>query len=120
MLPEEDYIVLGGDFNTDHRHEPCVAALSGILKTDGEPPQDNVGDDDTNASRKKPYDWVLADAELHPRMVAVKIGAASFDHGLVFDSRVFMPLSDLPPVKQNDSGAPNMQHMAVIKDFELP
>jgi hypothetical protein len=50
----------------------------------------------------------------------VVIGAASFAPGLVFDSRVYTPLSDVAPVVVGDSGASGMQHMAVIRDFALP
>ena len=49
----------------------------------------------------------------------VVIGENSFANGLVFDSRVYTPLSDVAPVVQSDSGATNMQHMAVIRDFRL-
>jgi hypothetical protein len=37
----------------------------------------------------------------------------------VFDSRVYSPLSDVPPVLAADSGASNMQHMGVVKDFKI-
>ena len=30
------------------------------------------------------------------------------------------PLSELPPAQPGDSGAPNMQHMAVVRDFVVP
>src|ERR1039457_6849019 len=45
----------------------------------------------------------------------------TFPNGLVFDSRVYTPLSDVPPVQFSDSGSLNgMQHMAVVKDFAVP
>ncbi len=72
-----------------------------------------------NASRVKPYDGVYVDLDLAPLEVSVKIGSEVFDNGLVFDSRVDNPLNDVAPVERNDSGARNMQHMAVIRDFEL-
>jgi endonuclease/exonuclease/phosphatase family metal-dependent hydrolase len=119
-IPKEDLVVLAGDFNTKNRKEECIKTLSAIFHTKAPYPADNLGDEDTNAGRDNPYDWVLADAELHPRMVDVKIGNQTFENGLVFDSRVFEPLGDVSPVREEDSEAPQMQHMAVVKDFVLP
>ena len=78
------------------------------------------GNEDPNAARAQPYDWVLVDADLYALQVPVRIGDAGYDAGLVFDSRVFTPLSDVPPILAGDSAAPSMQHMAVVKDFLLP
>jgi hypothetical protein len=50
----------------------------------------------------------------------VEIAGLKFPHGLVFDSRVFEPLDKCPPVQKGDSGVPNMQHMAVVRDFRIP
>ena len=47
------------------------------------------------------------------------IGAANYPNGLVFDSRVFTPLSDVSPAQTGDSGVTGMQHMAVLKDFRI-
>jgi len=38
----------------------------------------------------------------------------------VFDSRVFQPLADVAPIQPGDSAAPNMQHMAIVRDFLVP
>lgn len=123
-VPEEDYLVIGGDFNTDRRNEPALTTLGALVDTLGPFPHD--GDDppdgDTNARRRKPYDWVLADAELTAREIAVEIGDFSFPDGLVFDSRVFSDAeltSSFAPVLRNDSGAAQMQHMAVVRDFSI-
>lgn len=118
-IPDEDLVVLGGDFNTKGKGEGCVVELGKMFDRGGDP-ADAAGDADTNAPRNKPYDWVLADAEMAACAVPVKIGAAEFKGGLVFDSRVFQPLSDVAPVRAGDSGAPNMQHMAVVRDFLVP
>lgn len=118
-LPAEDLVVLGGDFNTDRRSEPCVQTLGTYFHT-GEPyPTDESGDGDTNFSRKKPYDWVLADAELHATEVPVKIGNLVFDHGFVLDTRTFDNLELIAPAQKSDSATQNMQHMAVVRDFSL-
>ncbi len=119
-IPSEDLVVLGGDFNTDSRNEDCMTVLEGFFRVDARSPADQDGNEGTNASRRRPYDWVLADAELEAHAAPVTIGAQEFPGGLVFDSRVFMPLADVPPVQPGDSAAPNMQHMAVIRDFLIP
>ncbi|HET9626139.1 MAG TPA: lamin tail domain-containing protein [Kofleriaceae bacterium] len=119
-LPANAYVVLGGDFNTGSRTEACVSTLSSVLVTDGAPPVDQAGKNTTNANRNKPYDWVLASGNLDALETAVTIGANTFAHGLVVDTRVYKPLSDLAPMVASDSAAINMQHMAVVRDFALP
>ncbi len=117
-IPASDYVVLGGDFNTDSRTEACVQTLSAYFVTSGPYPVDQAGNGNTNAGRSKPYDWVLADADFHALRTPVVLGANTFPNGLVFDSRVYTPLP--APVRVNDSGATNMQHMAVVRDFLIP
>ena len=119
-VPAADYLVLGGDFNTNTRTETCVTTLSSVVITSGPYPVDLAGDPDTNAAREKPYDWVTADADLHARRTTLVIGSRSFPDGLVFDSRVYTPLSEVSPVLSGDSGATNMQHMAVMRAFLIP
>jgi endonuclease/exonuclease/phosphatase family metal-dependent hydrolase len=119
-IPDQDYVVIGGDFNTSERNEPCIAKLGELFQT-GEPyPEDQAGDPDTNANRRKPYDWVLADAQLHPCQVVTQLGTDAFTTGLVVDTRVFRPLEIIAPAQESDSGVTNMQHMAVVKDFTIP
>ena len=117
-IPASDYVSLGGDFNTDSRTESALNTLSAYFTTSGPYPEDQSGNGGTNASRSKPYDWVLADADLHAVRTPVVLGSITFSSGLVFDSRVYTPLP--PPVLIGDSGAPNMQHMAVVRDFLIP
>jgi len=50
-------------------------------------------------------------------MTASIFPSHSFSNGLVFDSRVYAPLSDVAPVQFGDSS--NAQHMAVLKDFKI-
>ncbi len=121
-LPENDYVVVGGDFNTYARDEACILTLGDYLMIDGPFPDDGAEppNDNTNSLRNHPYDWVLADADLDAQSIPVVIGEQMFDDGLVFDSRIFVPLSDVTPVEEGDSAAPYMQHMAVIRDFWLP
>jgi hypothetical protein len=119
-VPSEDYLLLGGDFNTYSTSESCLSTLGSLLTTAAPYPVDQVGDSDTNASRGEHYDWVLAEPELDALEIPVQIGSLSFTNGLVFDSRVFSPLSSVSPVLSADSGATNMQHMAVVRAFAVP
>ncbi len=123
-VPDEDYLVIGGDFNTNHRREPAVTTLGELVDILGPFPHDGADppDGDTNSRRRKPYDWVLADAELEALAVSTEIDDFLFPLGLVFDSRLFTRdelAESFPPVLPGDSGAPQMQHMAVVRDFLL-
>lgn len=129
-IPAADYVILGGDLNARSRGEEAIRVLSAVV-SESAPPVDNRGDAATNMSRSKHYDWLLADAELRPLMVPVKVRAPgstsdtpatvrSFPNGLVFDSSRFEPLSWVAPIRASDSTAPGMQHFAVIKDFLIP
>jgi endonuclease/exonuclease/phosphatase family metal-dependent hydrolase len=111
------FFVVGGDFNTGSRTEAAVGALGRVVVTDAGYPADQAGNGHTNAARDKPYDWVLASPELQRQEVPVRIGGQAFPRGLVFDSRVFTPLSAVSPVLQADSAASNMQHMGVLREF---
>jgi endonuclease/exonuclease/phosphatase family metal-dependent hydrolase len=119
-VPAGDYLVIGGDFNSDTRTQAAIMTLGQVVDIGAPFPADQGGDSDTNSTRAKPYDWVMLDSSLNSRQVPVTIGAASFANGLVFDSRVYTPLADVSPVLIDDSGAVNMQHMGVVKDVLLP
>ncbi|HNM45820.1 MAG TPA: endonuclease/exonuclease/phosphatase family protein, partial [Candidatus Sumerlaeota bacterium] len=116
-IPATDYLVIGGDFNTDNRTESCINTLSSLVVTSGPYPSDGTSNSsrfNTNAGRNKPYDWVLVNSTLSQYGTGVVIGSRTFTNGLVFDSRVYSPLSEVSPVLSGDSGATNMQHMAVV------
>ncbi|MBX3225875.1 MAG: endonuclease/exonuclease/phosphatase family protein [Labilithrix sp.] len=119
VVKDGEYVIVGGDLNTDTRGETCITTLDEIVDAKGAQPADADGNGNTNAPRGKPYDWVLASPNLAPHQVPTVIGANSFEKGLVFDSRVYTPLADVAPVMATDSSAKNMQHMAVVKDFQL-
>ncbi len=119
-IPAADYVTIGGDFNTQSRSEACVTTLSSYFTTAAPYPVDQSGDPNTNSSRGNPYDWVLADTDLNARKTALVIGSNTFTNGLVFDSRVYTPLSEVAPVQAGDSGATGMQHMAVMRAFLIP
>ena len=88
---------------------------------DGSPyPADRNGNTNTNAARAKPYDHLLVDSDLRAYQTATVIGGSSFAAGLVADTRVYSPISEISPALTADSGATNMQHMGIIKDFLIP
>ena len=119
-VPSGDFLLIGGDCNTYSYIEACLGTLGEIVDVSAPRPVDQAGDADTNSGRSSPYDWVLAEPELDDLETPVQIGALSFANGLVFDSRVFSPLSSVSPVLSTDSGATNMQHMAVVRAFAVP
>jgi hypothetical protein len=115
-----DYLAIAGDLNTDTRSESCFSTFSQVVTTSSPYPADRNGNTNTNATRAKPYDHVLVDSDLRAYQTSTVIGSSSFSAGLVVDTRVYSPLSDISPALSTDSGATNMQHMAVIKDFVIP
>ena len=119
-IPADALLVVGGDFNTENRNEGCITALKGRLVTLAPYPADALGNEDTNRSRTRPYDWLLVSHELSQASAPLVIGANSFPSGLVFDSRIYQPLADLPGVLPDDSDANQMQHMAVVRQFGWP
>lgn len=119
-VPKDALLLVGGDLNTRSTDESCFKELAAVVVIPENPPADQQGGIATNAPRNRPYDWVLASAPLDQTAIPVKLAGAEFSHGLVFDSRVFEPLDQVAPVQKTDSGVPNMQHMAVVRDFRLP
>ncbi|HEX7666319.1 MAG TPA: endonuclease/exonuclease/phosphatase family protein [Polyangiaceae bacterium] len=116
----DEYVVLGGDFNTATRDEDCLTTLGAVFDTSGPYPKDGDGNDNTNAPRNKPYDWVVVSPDLRQFQIPVTIGATDYDTGLVVDTRVYSPIEDIAPAMATDSAATNMQHMSVVKDFAVP
>ncbi|QRK13579.1 lamin tail domain-containing protein [Archangium violaceum] len=119
-IPTGDYLAIGGDFNTDSRGESCFSTFAQVVSTASPYPADRNGNTNTNAGRTKPYDHVLIDSDLRAYQTSVVIGSSSFSAGLVADTRVYSPISELSPALSSDSGATNMQHMAIVKDFLIP
>jgi endonuclease/exonuclease/phosphatase family metal-dependent hydrolase len=117
-----DYLVIGGDFNTDSRTATCLNSshLGQIITVGTSHPADRNGNVNTNAGRNKPYDGVYAGKGLPALQVPTVIGGSTFTYGLVGDTRVYSPLSEIAPALSGDSGAAQMQHMAVVKDFLIP
>ena len=115
-FPPNSWIVVGGDLNTYSQSEDCMTTFTTYL-SDATFPADQGGDPDTNAGRANRYDRVMASFAFTNSQIPVVIGASTFNNGLVFDSRVYMPLTDVAPVAPGDSGVSGMQHMGIVKDF---
>ncbi len=115
--PPADYLLIGGDLNTESATEAAMIDLSALVMTTGPYPMDQNGNTNSSMNRNRPHDWVLGGISLHSRAAPVAIGFSSYPSGLVFDSRVYTPLSEVAPVMMTDSGATGMQHMAVVRDF---
>ncbi|MFO0557531.1 MAG: hypothetical protein U0269_05895 [Polyangiales bacterium] len=133
-----DFVVLGGDLNTDTNMEAVFMPLNEVLAVQPQP-TDQFGNPGTNAnrlvtladggidtSRNKPYDWVIPSANLRAlqRPVVLTDGVTTYTmgEGMVIDTRVFdaMTIAMIAPALRTDSAAPSMQHMGVIRDFALP
>lgn len=119
--PSNAWIIVGGDMNTDSRSESAINTFKTFL-SDSPIPTDAAsgGNEDTNAGRNNPYDYVLPSFSMTNLLTSVVVSNSTFPKGLVFDSRVFSPLSEVPPIQSGDSGVTGMQHMAVVKDFLIP
>jgi endonuclease/exonuclease/phosphatase family metal-dependent hydrolase len=116
-FPSDAWIVLAGDFNTDTRSEAGMTTFGSFL-SDIPVPADQQGNSYTSINRNHPHDYVLPSFSFTNLMTASVLPSSTFPNGLVFDSRVYTPLTDVPPVQSADSGL--AQHMAVMKDFLIP
>lgn len=119
-FPAGAWIVVAGDFNIHSTGEAALSTFKTFL-SDHPIPTDAVsgGDPDTNANRTERYDYVLPSFSLTNALTHVVLASRSFPNGLVFDSAVYTPLSDVAPVAAGDSHVSGMQHMAVVKDFRI-
>ncbi|MBI5544534.1 MAG: endonuclease [Deltaproteobacteria bacterium] len=115
-VPSDAYLVVGGDLNTLLPLEAAVLSLDPMLEVNILP-VDQRGNTGTTRNRNNPYDRVMPNDLFEARRVPVTIGNNQFPKGLVFDSRIYDPLSDVPGVLEDDSIQAYMQHMAVIRDF---
>lgn len=118
-FPTNAWIIVAGDFNAGSRTETALNTLTTFL-SDSPIPTDAVsgGNPNTNKGREEEYDYVLPSFSLTNRLTNVVFASHSFPKGLVFDSRVYDPLSDVFPIVFGDSA--DSQHMPVIKDFLIP
>ena len=115
-FPEDDYVVLCGDFNVRSRKAEALAVLTEWFVDDRHPADQN-GNPNTNANRNRPYDFVLPNPALAPLHAPTVLAGVSFPDGAVFDSRLWNPP---PPPAEWDDSSLDMQHMPVMKTFLLP
>ena len=127
--PGKYYYVVGGDFNGTSAVDSDGFGKNNTFYVDGPHPVDEKKNGNTNAGRNKQYDFVLADYRLHDFQVPVVYYSSKdpektkiFEDGLVFDTRLYEKKESelneyFSPAQLNDSGASNMQHMAIVKDF---
>ena len=74
-----------------------VTNLASTVVTTGPYPIDQAGNENTNSPRGKPYDWVLVNPALQSLQTSVTVGSSAFVSGLVVDTRVYSPISELSP-----------------------
>ena len=115
-FPADDYVALCGDFNIATRDSEALAALTEWFVDDPHP-ADQQGNKNTNASRNRPYDFVLPNPALAKCHAPTVLAGKTFSAGLVFDSRLWSPPP--PPAEWEDS-ARDLQHLPVMKTFRIP
>jgi endonuclease/exonuclease/phosphatase family metal-dependent hydrolase len=116
---DNHYIVVGGDLNTTNRSEDAVDTFKTFLDADDHRPKDQESVSYTNEPRSRPYDWVMPNHLLDEQHVDLHIGSSVYPNGIVFDSEVYTPLDEVYPVQYGDSHVSGMQHMAVMKTYNL-
>lgn len=117
-FPVNAWIVVAGDFNIYSEEEAAVATLHSFL-SDRPVPTDLTGGTNTNLGRTERYDRVLLSSSFTYLLVPVVLPSHTLESGLVFVSTNYVPLTDVPPVQSGDSTVSGMQHMAVVKDFQI-
>lgn len=120
-LPANAWTIVAGDCNIYDSSELAYLHLAGRFSDQPMPSDAPVGGDpDTNAGRTERYDYVFFSSNLAALQTNTVFPSQTFPRGLVFDSRVYSPLSDVSPVLASDSAAAGMQHMAVVRSFAVP
>ncbi|MEA1929227.1 MAG: hypothetical protein U9N73_13555 [Candidatus Auribacterota bacterium] len=135
LNPSSSYVVVGGDLNTESQYEWCIQTFATFLEPTNYRPADRLGDENTNQNRDKPYDWIMPNQTLDNLSDTLYIGDVTpqyeYEDGIVFDSHVFSrwsdtttagpgtPLWNLPPVLYGDSHSSEMDHLGVMKVFDV-
>lgn len=130
--PNRYYFVVGGDFNGDASiDDKAFGSYYGdpVFNIEEPFPVGEDGKPNTNFNRKKPYDFILAGIDLQPFHEPLVITNPNddtdflqYDDGLIFDTRDFdqyMLDAYFYPALEKDSSAPSMQHMAIVKQFNI-
>ena len=135
LNPSSSYVVVAGDLNTESQYEWCIQTFATFLECTNNRPEDRLGDENTNQVRDKPYDWIMPNQLLDDLNTIVYIGDVDpqyeYDEGIVFDSHVFSrwsdtttagpgtPLWNIQSVLYGDSHSSEMDHMGVMKAFDV-
>ena len=117
---DNQYIVVGGDLNTQYRSSSPISIFQSYLTTSDGTPADRDGDSDTNEIRTYNYDWIIPNDELGDTITSLFVGSYSYSGGIVFDSHVFTPLSEVSPIQYDDTHASAMNHEPVMKAYNIP
>jgi endonuclease/exonuclease/phosphatase family metal-dependent hydrolase len=117
-FPANAWVIVAGDFNIYDQTEPAVATFATFLSDDAVPADQN-GNQNTNAGRSERYDRVLLSPSMTNSLMPVVMPSHTYTDGLVFDSRIYTSLTDVPPVLTGDSGVSGMQHMGVVKAIKI-
>jgi hypothetical protein len=124
------YVMINGDFNTANRTSQPIPTLlnsanwSGscwVTTSDGTPVDQVGGDDDTNLVRTSNYDWLIPNLLLGNSIMDLDLGEDSgvYAGGIVFDSRVFMPLSAVAPIQYGDTANGDQDHCPIMKSYDV-
>ncbi len=133
LNPSSSYVVVCGDLNAESQYEWCIQTFATFLEPTNHRPADRLGDENTNQIRTKPYDWIMPNQLLDDLHSTLVIGTENYTYpeGIVFDSHVFSrwsdtttagpgtPLWNLPPVLYGDSHSSEMDHMGIMKAFDI-
>ncbi len=113
------YIAIGGDFNLQVRTETALSVLTSSIVRDTYQPADQNNNKNTNSGRDNPYDLVLPSTNLNVRHRTLSLWGYNYTNGIVFDTRITWANGLPPPSLYSNSATLNMQHMGVMKVFEL-
>ena len=114
----EYFVMIGGDFNNNYKGNGVLDDIFNVKVT---LPVDQEGDSTTNAARATTLDHLFVSSDFQKYEKDVVIAGHSYPNGHVFDTRVYAAngeIDKVPPALAKDSDADQMQHMAVIRDFE--
>jgi endonuclease/exonuclease/phosphatase family metal-dependent hydrolase len=117
-FPANAWLIVAGDMNFYSETEGAMTNFASFL-SDSPVPADLNGGTNTNLGRSQRYDRVLPSFSLTNSLVPVVLPSNTISNGLLFVSTNYVPLSDVPPVQFGDSVVSGMQHMGVVKDFNI-
>jgi endonuclease/exonuclease/phosphatase family metal-dependent hydrolase len=120
QFPTNAWLAVGGDCNIYAATESAYRYLASQF-SDEPTPADAVagGNANTNEARNRRYDYLFLSQAVTNHLASTVLASRTFPGGLVFDSAVYTPLSDVSPVTVGDSHVTGMQHMGVVRDLAI-